>query len=169
MWAALARFIIRYRLHLIVVIAVYTAIMLYQAGGVRLSYGLPRMLPDDDPSLVIYDAFQERFKEESTVFVIGIEENLFQDPILFNKWYALGRDVSKIHGVDTVLSIGSAFNIVKDTVAKKFRIEPLVHGPVGSQGELDELRTAYERLPFYKNLLYNESNNYSLMGYFDAQ
>jgi uncharacterized protein len=163
MWAALARFIIRYRLHLIVVIAVYTAIMLYQAGGVRLSYGLPRMLPDDDPSLVIYDAFQERFKEESTVFVIGIEENLFQDPILFNKWYALGRDVSKIHGVDTVLSIGSAFNIVKDTVAKKFRIEPLVHGPVGSQGELDELRTAYERLPFYKNLLYNESNNYSLM------
>lgn len=163
MWASLARFIIRYRLQLIVVIAIYTAIMLYHAGGVRLSYGLPRMLPDDDPSLVVYDEFQERFKEESTVFVIGIEEDLFHNPELFNKWHALGRNVSRIHGVDTVLSIGSAFNIIKDTVAKKFRIESLVHGPVASQDELDELRAAYDRLPFYKNLLYNESNNYSIM------
>lgn len=137
--------------------------MLYQAGGVKLYYGLPRMLPDDDPVLLTFDRFQQRFKEESTVFVIGIEHDLFQDPELFNKWYELGRSVSRIAGVDTVLSLGSAFNIHKDTAAKEFRIEPIVKRPVRSQEELDSLRMVFESLPFYRDLLYNSQNNYSLM------
>ncbi|GAB5538081.1 MAG: hypothetical protein Salg2KO_01840 [Salibacteraceae bacterium] len=137
--------------------------MLYQAGGVKLYYGLPRMLPDDDPALIAYDTFRDRFKEESTVFVIGIEKDLFNDPDLFNKWWSLGRDVSRIDGVDTVLSVGSAFNIVKDDSSKKFVIEPLVSGKVNSQAELTALQREFEALPFYKNLLYNSENNYSLM------
>lgn len=137
--------------------------MLYQAGGVRLYYGLPRMLPDDDPTLNIYDEFRDRFKEESTVFAIGVETDLFHDVELFNQWYALGREISSIEGVDTVLSVGSAFNIVKDTVEKKFLIEPVVKRPVKSQAELDSLHHAFESLPFYRNLIYNSENNYSLM------
>lgn len=163
MWAKLARAIIRYRVALLVLLACFTAVMLYQAGGVQLYYGLPRMLPDDDPTLQTYDEFKERFKEESTVFVIGIEKDLFHDVAFFNKWYALGREVSKVDGVDTVLSIGSAFNIKKDILRKRFTIEPLVKGPVKDQKELDELWEAYEALPFYRNLLYNHDNNYSLM------
>ena len=137
--------------------------MLYQAGGVQLYYGLPKMLPDDDPTVKVYEEFRERFREESTVFVIGIEKDLFHDVELFNKWYELGRSVSRIDGVDTVLSIGSAFNIVKDTVEKRFKITPLVHGPVADQEALSKLQQEYEHLPFYKDLLYNSENNFSLM------
>ncbi len=163
MWAKLAGFILRYRLLLIVLLVGFTSVMLYQAGGVKLYYGLPRMLPDDDPTLLAYDIFRERFKEESTVFVIGIEEDLFNDPDLFNKWYELGRSVSSIEGLDTVLSVGSAFNIKKDTIAKRFVIEPLVKNKVRSQKDLDSLKAEFESLPFYKNLIYNSENNYSLM------
>jgi len=163
MWASVARLIIRYRLLILIVLGLFTAAMLYQAGGVKLYYGLPRMLPDDDPVLLTYDRFQERFKEKSTVFVIGIEKDLFHDPELFNKWYMLGRKVSRIDGVDTVLSIGSAFDIRKDEAAKKFRIEPIVKHAVHSQKELDSLHAVFESLPFYRDLLYNSENNYSLM------
>ena len=163
MWAKLAGFILRYRLLFIVLLVGFTSVMLYQAGGVRLYYGLPRMLPDDDPTLQAYDSFRDRFKEESTVFVIGIEKDLFNDPDLFNKWHELGRTVSSIDGVDTVLSVGSAFNIKKDTIAKKFVIEPLVKHKVKSQRDLDSLKAEFEALPFYKNLIYNSENNYSLM------
>ena len=163
MWAKLAGFILRYRLLLIVLLVGFTSVMLYQAGGVKLYYGLPRMLPDDDPTLLAYDIFRERFKEESTVFVIGIEEDLFNDPDLFNKWYELGRSVSSIEGLDTVLSVGSAFNIKKDTIAKRFVIEPLVKNKVRSQKDLDSIKAEFESLPFYKNLIYNSENNYSLM------
>lgn len=163
MWATIARIIVRYRLMILFGIGIFTAIMLYQAGGVKLYYGLPRMLPDDDPTLAAYDQFNDRFKEESTVFVIGIEKNLFEDVSLFNKWQKLGRYVSEIDGVDTVLSLSSAFNIVKDTISKKFVIEPIINGPLRSQEELDSIHQLFNSLPFYRSLLYNPENYYSLM------
>lgn len=163
MWAELARLIIRYKLAIIIVLAVFTAGMLYQATGVKLAYGLPQMLPEDSPTMIDWHAFQDRFKEESTVFAIGIEEDLFHDVDLFNAWYRLGRKVTSIEGVDTLLSIGSAFDIVKDTSRKVFAVDPLVKGPVSSIEELDSLRRKYESLPFYKGLLYNADNNHSIM------
>lgn len=163
MWASLARLIIRYRLFILVALGLFTVFMLYQAGGVKLYYGLPRMLPDDDPTLKVYDEFQERFKEESTVFAIGIERDLFNDLELFNRWYRLGRQVSAVDGVDTVLSVGSVFNILKDTSASKFVIDPIVKRPVRSQAELDSIEAVFKSLPFYRNMIYNEKNNYSLM------
>ncbi|GAB4375498.1 MAG: hypothetical protein Kow0075_01920 [Salibacteraceae bacterium] len=163
MWAALARIIIRHRLAILIALGAITALMAYQARGVRLYYGLPRMLPDDDPALIAYDRFSERFKEETTVFVIGIEKDLFSDVELFNKWYKLGRSISSIEGVDTVLSVGSAFNIVKDTAAKRFLIEPIVRRPLRNAEELDSIRNVFANLPFYRDLLYNSGNNYSLM------
>jgi predicted RND superfamily exporter protein len=163
MWAKLARLIIRYRLAIIAVLAVFTGVMFYQATGVKLAYGLPQMLPDDSQTILDWREFQGRFKEESTVFAIGIERNLFTDVELFNEWYALGRSLSRIEGVDTVLSIGSAFNILKDTNAKQFVIDPIVKGPVKDAEELEALRQRYKSLPFYEGLLYNAENNYSIM------
>jgi uncharacterized protein len=163
MWANIARLMIRFRVVILIFIGVVTVVMAFQAGGVKLSYGLPRMLPDDDQTLIEYDEFSDRFKEESTVFVIGIEENLFQDVDLFNKWYRLGRYISEVEGVDTVLSLGSAFNIQKDAELKKFNIVPIIEGEVKNQIELDSVFAVFESLPFYKSLLYNPDSYYSLM------
>ncbi|MEX2595290.1 MAG: MMPL family transporter [Salibacteraceae bacterium] len=137
--------------------------MLFQATGVRLAYGLPQMLPDDSETMQDWKEFQSLFEEESTVFAIGIEKDLFHDVELFNEWYRLGRELTKIDGIDTILSIGSAFNVVKDTSQKRFVIDPIVKGEVVDQKELDSLRARYESLPFYKGLLYNPESNYSLM------
>ena len=68
MWAEFARLIIRYKLAIIIGLVAVTAGMLYQATGVRLAYGLPQMLPEDSPTMVDWRSFQNRFKEESTVF-----------------------------------------------------------------------------------------------------
>ena len=163
MWAKTARLIVRYRIAIIIALLGFTSVMLYQATGVRLMYGLPQMLPEDSQTIIDWRSFQDQFKEESTVFAIGIEKDLFHDVDVFNEWYKLGRSLTEVEGVDTVLSIGSAFNIIKDTSIKEFVIDPVVKRPVKSQDELDLLRSRYESLPFYKGLLYNAENNYSLM------
>ena len=163
MWAQLARLIIRYRLLIIAFLAVFTGVMAYQATGVRLSYVLPKMLPDESESLLAWNDFQSRFAEESSAFAIGIEKDLFHDVDLFNEWYRLGRRLSEIEGVDTILSVGSAFEIIKDTTNKKFVISPVVNGPVEDEEELEQLRQDYENLPFYKGLLYDPETNFSLM------
>lgn len=163
MWAEFARLIIRYKLAIIIGLVAVTAGMLYQATGVRLAYGLPQMLPEDSPTMVDWRSFQNRFKEESTVFAIGIEKDLFHDVESFNAWYRLGRKLAHMDGVDTLLSIGSAFDIVKDTSKKEFVIDPLIKGPVGSEAELDSIQRKFESLPFYMGLLYNGENNFSIM------
>ena len=163
MWAKIARLIVRYRIAIIIALLGFTSLMLYQATGVRLMYGLPQMLPEDSQTIIDWRSFQDQFKEESTVFAIGIEKDLFHDVDVFNEWFRLGRSLTQVEGVDTVLSIGSAFNILKDTTHKKFVIDPVVKGPVKNQEELDLLRQRYESLPFYKGLLYNAENNFSLM------
>ena len=65
MWANIARLMIRYRVMILIFIGIITVIMAFQAGGVKLAYGLPRMLPDDDQTLIDYDEFRDRFREES--------------------------------------------------------------------------------------------------------
>src|SRR5690606_32125119 len=99
MWAKIARLIIRYRIAFIIALVGFTAVMGYRATGVRLAYGLPQMLPDDSQTIIDWNNFQDRFKEESTVFAIGIEKDLFNDVELFNRWYELGRSLTKVNGV----------------------------------------------------------------------
>ena len=81
MWAKIARLIVRYRIAIIIALLGFTSLMLYQATGVRLMYGLPQMLPEDSQTIIDWRSFQDQFKEESTVFAIGIEKDLFHDPV----------------------------------------------------------------------------------------
>lgn len=163
MWAIFARIILRYRLLILILLGLFTAFMGFHAGDVKLNYGLPKMLPDDDPALITQQEFFSRFQSDKTVFVVGLEKNLFEDVQLFNEWYELGRRVTGLYGVDTVLSLGSAFNIVKDTANKRFEVVPLISGPLKDQRELDSLKNVFYNLPFYDNLLYSKKTGASLM------
>jgi len=144
--------------------ALVTIVMVYGATQVKLFYGLPKLLPDSDSTYVQHQEFSKRFKTESTVFVIGLEENLFEDLKLFNAWYDLGRDISAIPGVDTVLSLSSVFNLHKNVETKQFDVSPVVVRRLRSQAELDSVSALITSLPFYKGLLYNDETKVSLMG-----
>ena len=54
MWAALASLILRQRVAILIGLAVLTGIMAWNARSVTVYFGVPRLLPDDDTTLVAY-------------------------------------------------------------------------------------------------------------------
>lgn len=157
MWALIAKSILRYRVLVLVLLTLTTVFMAYQAKDVKLLYGLPKMLPEDDPIYLAYTDFNERFKTKSTVFVVGLERNPFSSLELFNAWFELGESINKIEGVDTVLSAANVINVVKDDSLKQFNIAPIVSRPLLNDTELDSVRQLVENLPFFQGLLFNDS------------
>ncbi|MFM2286755.1 MAG: hypothetical protein RLZZ543_2252 [Bacteroidota bacterium] len=153
MWAALSRIILRYRLPILIVIAVMTVFMGWMATKAEMTYALAQILPKDDPEYEAYTSFKERFGEDANILVIGIEsENLFRKDI-FNAWMEAGDSIKSIPQVKGVLSVSGIYNLQRDDSLQKFIVDPIVKHPPQTQQELDSLKSTILSLPFYQDLL----------------
>jgi predicted RND superfamily exporter protein len=72
MWSRIAQFIIRYRLPSIVVIGIVTVFMGYHASHIELSREFARTVPPEDPDMIYFNQFRERFGEDGNVVALGI-------------------------------------------------------------------------------------------------
>ena len=70
MWALISRFILRYKLFLLVAIGVATFFMAKKAGKVLYSYEFMSLLPEDDPISLEYQDFLNHFGQEGNVMVV---------------------------------------------------------------------------------------------------
>ncbi|MFQ5335699.1 MAG: RND family transporter, partial [Flavobacteriales bacterium] len=163
MWAVIARFILRNRILLLVLLGLVTAFMGYKARDVKLMYGLPDLLPKTDSVRLAFNEFQKLYGGEGSIYIIGIEEDPLEDLSLFNGWYRLSEDLQSIKGVDTIISVSKIFTLRKDTSARRFRLTPVVTSELHNEAELDSVRSIIHSLPFYKGLLYNDSTHATLM------
>jgi len=157
MWNFLSRFIIRYRILIIVVIVGITAFMLHSATEVRLSYSLPKMLPENDPSYVDYSNFQKKYGEQNIV-VIAIEDADLQKISHFKAWAEVSNKIKCIPGVEQVVSITELPLLYKDTLEEKFYTKPWYNSLITTQDELDIAFSSFLSQPFYKGLLMSEKN-----------
>lgn len=164
MWELLARFILRRRVGILVVLALLTIFMGYNASKVKLQWDLPKLLPDNDSTLLAHKEFKKIYGEGGAAFLLALNENPLEDLELFNGWYQLSVDLEQIEGIDTVIAINRLFNVVKNTEEKKFELKPICTGPLSSQQELDSLRKVIHSLPFYKGKIYNDTNGVNIMG-----
>lgn len=156
MWELLARFILRQRTFILVVLAVLTTFMVFKSTENKLQWTLPKLLPDSDSTLVEYEEFKERYGQEAMAFLFAIEENPLESLELFNEWFALSKRIEAIHGVDTVVSVNRLLNVSKDAEAKRFVLTSVVNRPIKNEAELDSVRTLIYSMPFYKDKIYNE-------------
>ncbi|MEZ4904424.1 MAG: hypothetical protein R2822_23085 [Spirosomataceae bacterium] len=91
MWNKIAKYIIRYRLLWVALIAASTAFMAYEGSKIELSYNFVRILPSTDPIEKEYQDFRQRFGEDGGVMVIGWQDaNVFQSD-KFGDWYQLAQ------------------------------------------------------------------------------
>jgi len=163
MWKFLVRFIFRNRPGILIAIGVLTVLMAWLGSGVQLSYDNAKMLPADDPVVIQYNAFKTRFGEDGSVLVIGVTNPDMFKINQFNAWFDLTSDMSKIDGVETVMSIAKAANIVKNDSLRKYDFLPLVADKPATQAEADSLKSKILSLKFYEGLLFNsETNTYLL-------
>lgn len=164
MWRAIAHFIIRNRLVLLLTVICSTAFWAYMAiTRLEVNHKFADMLPSKDASMSIYKTFRSDFGEDGMVMIIGVKDKSLFTLEKFNRWYQLGVDIKKIDGVDSVFSVAHMFNLVKDDSLKKFNLKPISPKGARSKKHVDSISEVVHSLPFYKNKLYNDSTGASLM------
>jgi predicted RND superfamily exporter protein len=155
MWESLARFIIRFRWLLLLILIASTALMAYHAAGVQMSYEFTRAIPEDNPKYQAYQSFRKQFGEDGNMLVVGIQTDKLFTEKMFNDYAALIKKVKAVSGVEDILSIPEATNLVRSPVEEKLLAVPVFpEGPL-SQSMLDSNAKVFFNLPFYRGLLYN--------------
>lgn len=164
MWHRLGQFILRYRVLLLIILALITAFMGYRASMVQLSYDFSRAIPTDNPKYRAYQEFKKKFGEDGNLLVIGIQTpDLFREKT-FNAYADLQRKIRKVRAVDDVIAVPTAVNLVKIPETERLKAEAIFPDRVLTQEEIDSASARFLQLPFYRNLLYNPATGAWLMG-----
>lgn len=164
MWKKLGESILRYRALWLSLLLLLTVFMGWQASQVKLSYDSAKAIPTDNPHYLVYQDFKKKFGEDGNLLVIGIQtDKLFTEPV-FNDYAALHRQLKGVKGVEDILSIPAAVNLVKNAETEKLQAVPLFDSGALTQVQIDSSRAQFYNLPFYQGLMYNAQTNAFLMG-----
>jgi uncharacterized protein len=164
MWESTARFVLRQRLLLLIILAAATAFMGWHASKVQLSYEFSRAIPTDNPKYIIYQDFRQTFGEDGNLVVIGFQTDKLFTQKIFDDFQQTNKQLSAVSGIENVLSVSGAVNLVKDSATEKLK-PTLVFGQEHlSQPALDSCASIFLSLPFYKGLLYNSDGHIYLTG-----
>lgn len=156
MWKKIGQFVLKYRLALLIVVALSTAFMLYHGRQVTISYEFVRTIPVDNPLYKKYLAFKQQFGDDGNTLVIGFTKTDLFTKSVFEDFATLCNDLKKVDKVEGVLSVANTIDLVKDDSTEKLKVIPLFsHSSTWSQQQLDSAVNIFYSLPFYKGLLYN--------------
>ncbi|MBY0433703.1 MAG: MMPL family transporter [Cyclobacteriaceae bacterium] len=163
MWSSVADSIIRFRLLLMAIIAVVTAIMAYYATGVEMSYDFTRTVPPEDPDMVFLNKFKEQFGEDGNMVAVGMKDSAIYQAANFQKFEELSKNIRKIAGVNEVVSLPLLRIILKDTAQSKFYLKRIFPDSIASQTMLDSLLGEARKQKIYMGQLVNTENGATMM------
>ena len=138
--------------------------MAYHASKVELSYDFSRAIPVNNPKYKTYQEFRKKFGEDGNLLVIGIQTNKLFEAKTFNAYAALQRNLKKVTGVDDVIGVPTAINLIKVPETEKLKADTIFAERTLTQVEIDSASAIFLNLPFYRGILYNRSTNAWLMG-----
>src|SRR5205085_11788161 len=104
-----------------------------------------------------YQAVKPKFGEDGNLFVVGIQTDKFFTEKLFNDYADMLRKLKKQEGVDDIISVPSAINLVKIPETERLKADTIFPDRHLTQAEIDSGATLFRNLPSYRNLLYNPS------------
>ena len=162
-WLQLGKNIVKYKIAALSFLALSTLVMGYFAIQVKLSYEFTKAIPEDNPKFVIYKEFVKKFGVDGTTMVVGFQTDSFFTTTVFNQVADLQKEIKTIPGVTEVVSVPSAYTIIKDSASSKFIPHKIFNAPYISDSALVADKAILESLPFYKNLMYNPSSNAYIM------
>lgn len=175
-----ARFILRYRISILVVLGVITVFMAFEGRKVELSYDFAELLPEDDTTFTDYELFKSFFHQDGNQLILGVKYDQLKDLEHFNSWAILGKEIKNItvpkttwdknkwkteyiQGADSIFSVAHLYTLHKNTEEKTFDFVKVNNRAPRNQEELDSIFTVVNSLPFYDGLIYNKESNSSLM------
>jgi hypothetical protein len=163
MWKYFSGILLRNKLAFTIGVLLLTVFMGYEASKMQLSYEFAKILPDTDSTFIEYQNFKKKFGEDGNVMVMGFaDKDLFQ----FEKskdWTKLNNDLKNIQGVKAIMSLPTAYRLVKNDSLEKFDFVPLIQNPITSQKEVDSLKNEFLNMPFYEGIIYNKESGANLV------
>ncbi|NQX77550.1 MMPL family transporter [Gilvibacter sp.] len=155
-WGAVARFILRNRLLMLLVIAGMTVFMGLQWKHMRFTYTEANLLPDEHEVNLAYNNFLETFGEEGNLIVIGVKDTAIFQPENFLAWDALSKKIGQYPEIELTLSVGDLQVLNKNQDEERFDLEPFITDSIPTAEQLAWYKyRLFEKLPFYKGLLYS--------------
>jgi len=158
MWTQLAHNVIKFRLPLIIILAMVTAYMGYRAKDIEMDYDLAQMVPETDQDFIALNKFKELFGDDGNILAIGIEDSALYTPEKFEKFSYLTKAVAQINGVNNVLSIANLKKLQKNVDSQRFDLVPVSEILPKSQDELDSLLNTIKDQRFFAEQLLNTEN-----------
>ena len=162
-WLQLGKNIVKYKVAALTFLVTSTLFMGYFAIQVKLSYEFTKAIPENNPKYVIYQDFVKKFGVDGTTMVVGFQTDSFFTTSIFNQVADLQKEIKTIPGVTDVVSVPSAYTIIKDSASSKFLPHKIFNTPYTSDSALAADRVILENLPFYKNLMYNPNSHAYIM------
>ncbi len=93
MWETTARFVLKNRLVLLILLLATTGFMGWEASKVQLSYDFAPAVPTDNPKYVIYQNYRQQYGEDGNLMANGMQtDHLFSDT-LFNDYQLLNSRI----------------------------------------------------------------------------
>ena len=164
MWKLIVRFVLRYRLFILISVILMTTFMAWNAKSVHMSYEMPKMLPSSDSISINYEDFKKNFGQDGAVVFVGFEADSIFSLEAFKALAQLTDSLKKANGIEEVLSATRLAKLEKDTVLMKFKMVPLCNNPSNlTQTGLNTLKKELLNIPFYKGLLISADNKVILM------
>jgi uncharacterized protein len=163
MWQQLAKAVIKHRFICLAFLLLTTALMGFYASKVKLSYEFSKAVPTDNAKYIEYQSFKQQFGDDGNMLVVGISTKKIFELKIFTEYQKLVVALKKINGVEDVLSIPTAFNLVKDSAGEKLKTVKIFAENINTQAALDSAANTFNNLPFYNNRLYNAATNSYLM------
>lgn len=155
-WSAVARFILRNRLLIILSIVAATVYLGMQWQHMRFTYTEANLLPDDHQYNEEYNQFLEKFGEEGNLIILGVKDSTLFNPEVFAAWTALSDEIETFPEVDLTLSIGNLQQLEKRKDSAAFQLVPFIKDSVLDKKLLDRYKNElFLKLPFYEGLVYS--------------
>ena len=164
MWQRLAKFVLKFRGPLLVLLLLISVVMGFFAGKVKLSYEFSKAIPTDNAKYKEYIAFKEKFGDDGNLLVAGIKTDSLFTLKIFNAYKNLHQQLKNVKYVEDVLSIPAAVHLIKDSVSQKLVAQKIFSDSIQTQAELNSAAYHFFNLPFYRNRLYNPELKAYLMG-----
>ncbi|RYF84886.1 MAG: RND transporter, partial [Chitinophagaceae bacterium] len=162
MWKSLAKFVLKNRVLLLVLLALTSVVMGYFASKIKLSYEFARAIPTDNPKYQDYQDFKSTFGDDGNTMVIGIVQKDLFNLDNFRAYRQLNNDIKKVRAVEDVLSVPGAIELRKDSLGERLQAVRIFPDSLSSQEELDSAKAVFLNLPFYRDLLYNSDSVYMM-------
>ena len=164
MWQALGKAVLKFRIPLIIALALLTVFMGYHASKVQMSYDFSRAIPTDHPKYKAYLEFKKTFGEDGSLLTIGFTSANFFEVTQFNALTGFQERLKKINGVEDIISVNGAVTLKKNDSTSKLDAIRIFPTSIKSQQALDSLKDIFYSLPFYRGLLYNPDTKAYLLG-----